>query len=93
MSASLTVYELRGVSAGEREEGVSQAEGRGLGGEGLAWPVGGLIPVLALELLIAQIFRFGLGCHVGLEILCRRLLPPALFRAREEPWDGVKKGD
>lgn len=35
--------------------------------------------MLALELLssaVAQIFRFGLGCHVGSEILRSRLLPP-----------------
>lgn len=77
----------------EWEEGVNEAEGRRRGD--LTWPVGGLIPVLALELLspaMAQIFRFGMGCHVGSEILCSRLLPP-LFRACEEPWDGVKKGD
>lgn len=61
----------------------------------LAWPVRGLIPMLALELLrcgAAKIFRFGLGCHVGSEILCSQLLPH-LFMACEEPWDGVKKGD
>ena len=44
----------------------------------LAPPVGGLLPVLALGRLsstVAQIFRFGLGCHVGAEILRSRLLP------------------
>lgn len=52
--------------------------GRGTEAGDLGRPVGGLIPVLALELLrsaMAQIFRFGMGCHVGSEILCSRLLP------------------
>lgn len=62
-----------------QEEGANGAEVRRQGD--LAWPVGGLIPVLALELLrsaMAQIFRFGMGCHVGLEILCSRLLPRSI---------------
>lgn len=72
------------------------AEERGAAAGDLAWPVRGLIPALALELLssaMAQIFRFGVGCHVGSEILRSRLLPPAYSGPREEPWDGVKKGD
>lgn len=80
--------------AGEAGESLQKREGWWWRGD-LAWPVRGLIPALALELLssaMAQIFRFGLGCHVGSEILRSRLLP-RLFRAREEPWDGVKKGD
>lgn len=78
----------------ESKRGRSERGGGEEAGD-LAWPVRGLIPVLALELLsstVAQIFRFGLGCHVGSEIFCSRLLP-RLFRACEEPWDGVKKGD
>ena len=62
-----------------QEVGASGVEGRRQWD--LAWPVGGLIPVLALELLssaVAQIFRFGLGCHVGLEIFCSRLLPRSI---------------
>lgn len=77
-----------------KEEEASEVEGREEVRD-LTWPVRGLIPVLALELLssaVAQIFRFGLGCHVGSQILCSRLLP-RLFRACEEAWDGVKKGD
>lgn len=30
----------------------------------------------------AQIFRFGLGCHVDLEIFCGRLLPPPFYGAQ-----------
>lgn len=36
----------------------------------------------APELYGAQIFRFGLGCHVGSEILCGRLLPPPIHGVR-----------
>lgn len=92
-SASVPLSPSRTCGAG-RSGGVPAKE-RGVVAGDLAWPVRGLIPALALELLssaTAQIFRFGLGCHVGSEILCSRLLP-LLFRAGEEPWDGVKKGD
>ncbi|CAB1444511.1 unnamed protein product [Pleuronectes platessa] len=63
------------------KEHVGRRGGGGGRGVDLAWPVGGLIPVQALELLssaAAQIFRFGLGCHVGSEILCSRLLPRSI---------------
>lgn len=53
--------------------------------EDLAWPVEGLIPVLVLELLssvVAKIFRFGLGCHVGSEILCSGLHPRSIHGSR-----------
>lgn len=80
---SVTARQTR-VVVGELGESLQENRGRSKWGGGeeaedLAWPVGGLIPALALELLsstVAQIFRFGLGCNVGSEILCSRLLPP-----------------
>lgn len=72
------------AALGEYEEALQEYVRKQGGGEevgDLAWPVGGLIPVQALELLssaVAQIFRFGLGCHVGSEILCSRLLPRSI---------------
>lgn len=74
---SVTAHQTR-VAVGELGESLQECTGgrsKWGGGEeagDLAWPVGGLIPVLALELLssaMAQIFRFGLGCHVGSKIL------------------------
>lgn len=94
-SASASVSLSPSCTCSGGQSGGVPAKERGVVAGDLAWPVRGLIPALALELLspaTAQIFRFGLGCHVGSEILCSRLLP-RLFRAREEPWDGVKKGD
>lgn len=73
LSVSVTACHTR-AGVGELGESLQESKrGRSEWGGGeeagdLAWPVRGLIPVLALELLssaVAQIFRFGLGCHVG----------------------------
>lgn len=72
-SASASVFlSLSHTCGGGRSGGVPATE-RGVVAGDLVWPVRGLIPALELELLsaaMAQIFRFGLGCHVGSEILC-----------------------